>query len=65
MRNKQKLIIFIGISMLIASSLELLTQKITLENYYKEKFEILINRIIPKDQYLVSVDIKLSDGLSG
>ena len=65
MHNKQKLIIFIGISMIIASSLELLTKKITLENYYKEKFEILINRIIPKDQYLVNVDIKLSDEIAG
>ena len=63
MQNKQKLIIILGISLLMASSIELLTQKITLENYYKEKFEILINRIIPKDQYLVNVDIELSDEL--
>ena len=62
MHNKQKLITFLGISMIMASSIGLLTQKITLENYYKEKFEILINRVIPKDQYLVNVDIKLSDG---
>ena len=63
MQNKQKLIIILGLSMIMASSIGLLTQKITLENYYKEKFEILINRVIPKDQYLVNVDIKLSEEL--
>ncbi len=61
MQNKQKMVVLLGISMIMASSLGLLTQKITLENYYKEKFEILINRVIPKEQYLVNVDIELSE----
>ena len=38
MQNKQKMVVLLGISMIMASSLGLLTQKITLENYYKEKF---------------------------
>ena len=61
MHNKQKIILFIVMSWMLASSVESLTQKITLENYYQEKFEILINRIIPKDKYLVNVDIKISE----
>ena len=62
MHNKLKPILFLMLSIIFSSSVEMLTQKITLENYYREKFEILINRILQKDQFLVNVDITLSDG---
>ena len=62
MHNKLKPILFLMFALIFSSSVEMLTQKITLENYYREKFEILINRILQKDQFLVNVDITLSDG---
>ena len=62
MHNKLKPISFLMFALIFSSSVEMLTQKITLENYYREKFEILINRILQKDQFLVNVDITLSDG---
>ena len=62
MYNKLKPILFLMFALIFSSSVEMLTQKITLENYYREKFEILINRILQKDQFLVNVDISLSDG---
>ena len=60
--NRQLLRLLLAITivpLLISQSIDLWTQKITIENSFRDKLTFAINRVLDESQYFVNVEVEL------